>query len=177
VPTIESIGREFSDGVLIERSLAFDDQAIRMLYDRYASYVRGAIVSAGTDPDDAEDCEQETWIRVIRGLPYFRGSAKFEVWLWRIARNVIAQRWRSHSRRRRALEAAAHVQSSAFEHPLENVGIRNALSSIPGRMRAVLLLAAQGYSHADIAQRLGIAEGTSKSQLAKARAKMRSLLG
>jgi RNA polymerase sigma-70 factor (ECF subfamily) len=163
------------DCVLIERSLAYDELALAALYRRYDDYIRRAIVSFGTDFDEMDDCAQETWIRVIRGLPNFRGTARFDVWLWRIAKNIVAERRRSQSRRLRASKTVPSLGRTT-DQPLETKAIVDAVRSIPPRMRVVLLLAAEGYTHSEIAVRLGISEGTSKSQLNKARAKVRSEL-
>jgi RNA polymerase sigma-70 factor, ECF subfamily len=166
---------DLPDSVLIARSLVSDEHALFTLYHRYANYVHRIVASADNDFDETEDCAQETWIRVIRGLPHFRAAAKFDVWLWRIAKNVVAGRRRSRSRRLRATSRISYP-SATIDQPLELETIRDAVSSIPPRMRVILTLAAEGYTHAEIAVRLGIAEGTSKSQLTKARAKMRAVL-
>ncbi|MBI4409532.1 MAG: RNA polymerase sigma factor, partial [Gemmatimonadetes bacterium] len=126
----------------------------------------------------AEDWAQEAWARAIRGLPSFRGDAEFSTWLHRIAVNSALHGRRAHERRARREEPLGDVATDA---PAGNAVLRwrleRSLDRLPEGMRQVLVLHdVHGYTHEEIGELLGITPGTSKSQLFKARAKMRALL-
>jgi RNA polymerase sigma-70 factor, ECF subfamily len=168
-----------TDGQLIERVCDGDPLAARRLYERYAPRVFAVVRRIAGEDDLAEDYAQETWIRVFRALPTFRGEARFSTWLHRIAVNSALQAVRSSERResRRAplppgLSSPGKRRDALLEERLEE-----ALDRVPDGMRRVLILHdVEGYTHAEIGEILGISPGTSKSQLFKARARMREIL-
>ena len=164
---------------LIQRACEGDARAVRALYERFAPRVYAVVRRIAGDDEMARDYAQEAWIRVIRALPTFRGDARFSTWLHRIAVNSALQAARKAETRRKyeapALEEAALPPASGdalLERRLEA-----ALDQLPQGMRQVLILHdVEGYTHDDIGEVLGVTAGTSKSQLFKARAKMRELL-
>jgi RNA polymerase sigma-70 factor, ECF subfamily len=161
-----------------------DPRAIRTLYDRFAPRVYAVVRRIAGDDDLAQDYAQEAWIRAIRALPSFRGDARFSTWLHRIAVNAALQALRKTETRRKRERPAA----DGAEAPEIAVGPSNgdaflqsrlseALDNLPEGMRRVLILHdVEGYTHEEIGDVLGVAAGTSKSQLSKARAKMREML-
>lgn len=156
-----------------------DGAAIRELYDRYAPRVYAIVRRMADDDALAEDWAQEAWVRAIRALPSFRGDAAFSTWLHRIAVNsaLHGQRWRT---RRTSNEIALPVTvgDPRPDRPMLRITLERALARLPAGMRQVLVLHdVEGYTHDEIADALGVTAGTSKSQLFKARAKMRELLG
>jgi RNA polymerase sigma-70 factor (ECF subfamily) len=164
---------------LIRQACDGDGSAIRALYERYAPRVYAVVRRIAGDDDLAQDYAQEAWIRAIRALPTFRGDARFSTWLHRIAVNSALQALRrSDTRRRReapmpeAVPIAPKLGDSLLEQRLEA-----AMDALPPGMRQVLILHdVEGYTHDEIGDALGVASGTSKSQLFKARARMRDLL-
>jgi RNA polymerase sigma-70 factor (ECF subfamily) len=163
----------------VERATQGDAQAIRELYERYAPLVFTVVRRITGDHDAACDCAQETWIRVVRALPSFRGEARFSSWLHRIAVNAAIQMGREVERRSRREEAAAEpvTDEAGSRDPLLGDRLESALDRLPDGMRKVLVLHdVEGCTHHEIGAALGITSGTSKSQLFKARAKMRELL-
>jgi RNA polymerase sigma-70 factor (ECF subfamily) len=131
------------------------------------------------DDDLAQDYAQEAWIRAIRALPTFRGDARFSTWLHRIAVNSALQAVRKAETRRKReapMPEAVAVGPRSGDVLLEK-RLEWAMDRLPEGMRQVLILHdVEGYTHEEIGDALGVAPGTSKSQLFKARARMRELL-
>jgi RNA polymerase sigma-70 factor (ECF subfamily) len=164
---------------LIRLAADGDARAIRTLYDRYAPRVFAVVRRIAADDDLAQDYAQEAWIRTIRALPTFRGDARFSTWLHRIAVNAALQSLRKADTRAKREERSADDRPVAPSHAdsLLQKRLERALDSLPEGMRQVLILHdVEGYTHEEIGDVLGVTSGTSKSQLFKARAKMRALL-
>ena len=165
---------------LIREAAEGDARAIRALYDRYAPRVFAVVRRIAGDDETAQDYAQEAWIRAVRALPTFRGDARFSTWLHRIAVNSALQALRkSETRRRREAPFPTEVPvGPRGGDTLLQRRLEQALDVLPDGMRQVLILHdVEGYTHEEIGDALGVAPGTSKSQLFKARAKMRELLG
>lgn len=168
-----------TDRDLVRRAGDGDEAAARALYHRYAPRVFAVVRRMACDDTVAEDWAQEAWIRVFRALPGFRGESAFSTWLHRVAVNSALQGMRS---RNRHATREADLSSATPSRPAEPVALRlaleRAMDRLPDGMRQVLVLHdVEGFTHDEIGEMLGIAAGTSKSQLFKARAKMRELLG
>jgi RNA polymerase sigma-70 factor, ECF subfamily len=163
----------------IERSRNGDPAAMRELYERYAQRVFVVIRSLAGDDALAEDWAQEAWVRVFRALPGFRADAQFSTWLHRVAVNSALQgrRWRQRRTRgdvqlNEALTSHARADVSALR-----IDLQRALDRLPAGMRQVLVLhSVDGFTHDEIGAALGISAGTSKSQLFRARARLRDML-
>lgn len=171
--------RRDTERELIRRAAEGDAQAIRTLYDRYSPRVFAVVRRIAADDDLAQDYAQEAWIRAIRALPTFRGDARFSTWLHRIAVNAALQALRkAETRTRREGPAPEQVPvAPAHRDTLLRRRLEQALDNLPEGMRQVLILHdVEGYTHEEIGDVLGVTSGTSKSQLFKARAKMRALL-
>ena len=164
---------------LIQQASQGDGRAVRALYDRYAPRVYAVVRRIAGDDDLAQDYAQEAWIRALRALPTFRGDARFSTWLHRIAVNSALQAMRkARTRTKRegqppdVIPVAPDVGDVLLERRLQV-----ALDCLPAGMRKVLILHdVEGYTHEEIGEALGVTAGTSKSQLFKARAKMREHL-
>ena len=171
--------RDEGIGRLIAAARNGDEASMRALYDGHASRVYMVVRRYALDDGMADDFAQETWIRVFRALPGFRGDASFGTWVHRIAVNTaLSGRRRVTRRDEREASAAAPVVVSRRRDPLLGLELVRAIEQLPDRMRQVLVLHdVDGYTHEEIGDILGVAAGTSKSQLFKARAKMRDLLG
>ena len=168
-----------NEAPLIQRACEGDARAVRALYERFAPRVYAVVRRIAGDDELARDYAQEAWIRAIRALPTFRGDARFSTWLHRIAENSALQAARKAETRRKyeapAVEEAALPPVSG--DALLKRRLEAALDQLPQGMRQVLILHdVEGYTHDDIGEVLGVTDGTSKSQLFKARAKMRELL-
>ena len=168
-----------SEPKLIRRACEGDAQAVRALYERYAPRVFAVVRRFAGDEDLAQDYAQEAWIRALRALPTFRGDSRFSTWLHRIAVNSALQATRTGENRRKR-EVTSEVDKPvppAEGDALLLQQLEGALDRLPEGMRRVLVLHdVEGYTHDEISEVLGVTAGTSKSQLSKARAKMRELL-
>jgi RNA polymerase sigma-70 factor (ECF subfamily) len=184
VPGIETIGMNSTDSGFSERELIRlaadgDARAIRSLYDRYAPRVYAVVRRIAGDEDLAQDYAQEAWIRAIRALPTFRGDSRFSTWLHRIAVNAALQALRRRDTRTKREAPFPDDVAIAPVHrdSLLRRRLEQALDGLPEGMRQVLILHdVEGYTHEEIGEVLGVTAGTSKSQLFKARSKMRATL-
>ena len=168
-----------TEGQLLRRAAEGDARAIRTIYDRYSPRVYAVVRRIAGDDDLAQDYAQEAWIRAIRALPTFRGDARFSTWLHRIAVNAALQALRkSETRKKREGAPPADVPvAPRHSDSLLQKRLERALDKLPEGMRRVLILHdVEGYTHEEIGDVLGVTAGTSKSQLFKARAKMRAQL-
>jgi len=156
-----------------------DEAAIRILYDRHSSHVYALTRQLTGDDTLAEDCAQEAWVCALKGLASYRGEAAFSTWLHRIAINsTLSVRGRAWRRKEREVPLDDAVQSPRSSgEPLLRVRLDRALRALPERMRQVVVLHdVEGLTHQEIGELLGIRVGTSKSQLFRARAKLRERL-
>jgi RNA polymerase sigma-70 factor, ECF subfamily len=170
------------EGALVGRARAGDVRAFERLYREHVGRVYGLCLRMTRDPAMAEDCTQETFINAWKALARFETRSSMATWLHRIAVNVAL------SRRRKAsviLESTCSddedeaIESDwTLETPLEVNEIEAAIERLPQGARDVLVLhAIYGYSHQEAAQMLGVAEGTCKAQLHRARGLLRDKLG
>ena len=152
---------------------------MRALYQRYSPRVYAVVRRIAGDDDLAKDYAQEAWIRAIRALSSFRGDARFSTWLHRIAVNAALQAVRKEKTRRKREAPLPDVVAvpPGGGDALMARKLEVALARLPDGMRKVLILHdVEGYTHEEIGKALGVTSGTSKSQLFKARAKMRIML-
>ena len=129
---------------------------------------------------EAEDMTQDVFIRAWQKLPTFRRESAFGTWLHRLAVNLILTR-RKSLRRRESRETSGEEVFAALSGRSSMSGLRldfdKAIGGLPDGAREVFVLYdVEGYKHNEIATRLGISTGTSKSQLHRARMMMRSYL-
>ncbi|WP_423926164.1 RNA polymerase sigma factor [Candidatus Palauibacter sp.] len=164
---------------LIASAKAGERWAMGELYQLHAHRVYTVIRRLVGDDHLAEDLSQEAWIRAFEKLHLFRGDAALGTWLYRLATNVALNRLR-RSARRRPVEAAAElprVSRAQDDVIVTRRVLSQALDQLPPGYRKVLVLHdVEGWTHRDIAESLGCSPGTSKSQLHKARARMRQLI-
>jgi RNA polymerase sigma-70 factor (ECF subfamily) len=168
-----------TESELIRLASQGEARAIRSLYDRYSPRVYAVVRRIAGDDDLAQDYAQEAWIRAIRALPTFRGDARFSTWLHRIAVNAALQALRKSETRdkREGPEPEQVPVAPVHEDWLLQKQLERALDGLPEGMRRVIILHdVEGYTHEEIGDVLGVTAGTSKSQLFKARAKMRVML-
>ena len=169
-----------TDLSLIQRAAAGDEPAMRQLWSQHAPHIDAVVRRLVGDADDAADIAQEVWIQIFRALPTFRGDAQFSTWAHRIAVNRTLNALRRTRRLARheveLAEDSASVEQDG-ERSLLAATIANAAARLaPGARTVFLLHDVEGYTHEEIASALGITAGGSKSQLFKARARLRRLL-
>ncbi|MEX2177266.1 MAG: sigma-70 family RNA polymerase sigma factor [Gemmatimonadaceae bacterium] len=170
-----------SESLTIQRAIQGDEAAMRTLWSRHAPHVDAVVRRlAGGDLDLAADIAQEVWIQIFRALPQYRGDSQFGTWAHRIAVNRTLNALRK-TRRLAQIEVDVEEDSAVVEpdhdRALMMQSIESAASKLsPGARTVFLLHDVEGFTHEEIAERLGITSGGSKSQLFKARAKLRTLL-
>ena len=169
------------DRLLIERVRAGDATAERALYDAHVDRVYRLAYRMAGDGDLAQDFTQETFIRAFGKIAEFRGESSFGTWLHAIASSVILNGLRRVTRFRRRetdLEAAEHVGAVPVRaDPDLKQRLKDALDRLPGKYRMVIVMHdVEGYTHQEIGAALGMPAGTSKAQLSRARARLRTEL-
>jgi RNA polymerase sigma-70 factor (ECF subfamily) len=167
-----------SDRELADRVVSGGDEAaFQALYLRHTPTVlRFALRLSGGDVAEAEDLVQDAWLTAARGLAGFEWKSTFRTWLIGIVLNRIRELALRNCRRITTVEGEWQVPVEAAE-PGVRIDVERALELLPPGFRTVLVLHdVQGFTHREIAERLGIAEGTSKSQLHEARKATRRLL-
>ena len=166
---------------LIARAIAGDSLAERALYDAHVDRVYALAYRMSGREDLAQDFTQDAFIRAFGRLAEFRGESAFSTWLHTIATSTILNGLRKVKRfhgREAELDEAAHVGHSARRaEPDLKQRLRAAIDALPEGYRTVFLMHdVEGYTHEEIGAALGIASGTSKAQLFRARAKLRLAL-
>lgn len=170
---------------LVQRASGGDVRAFERLYRQHIGSVYGLCLRMTRDRAGAEDCAQEAFLNAWRALKRFETRSSFGTWLHRIAVNVVL------SRRRKAATQAElpPLPADPDEEPVEATGewtldtpveereIEAAVAGLPeGARDALVLCGIYGYSHPEAADMLGVAEGTCKAQLHRARALLRARL-
>lgn len=167
------------EGALVQRARSGDQRAFERLYREHVGRVYGLCLRMTRDPQLAEDCTQETFINAWRALAKFETRSSLSTWLHRIAVNVsLARRRKSGPVEPLPAEEQETAAEWTLETPVEVQELENAIGALPeGARDALVLHALYGYSHGEAARMLGIAEGTCKAQLHRARRLLRERLG
>jgi len=191
MPTPEAL----DDRALVKAAQKGDADAFRQLVERYQRRVYQLAVGMVKDLDEAMDIAQETFVRVHRYLPSFKGDSSFFTWTYRIATNLSLDAVRRRGRGERVplrpgdaeeaeIEAAMDPPSAALAGPQRAAlneelkqKLGEALESLSGNHRAILLLReVEGLSYEELSKALGIRKGTVMSRLFHARLKMQKKL-
>ena len=154
-----------------------DEAAFRALYRRHSPTVYGFVLRlVGGDVHEAEDILQETWLRAARALGKFRWESALSSWISGIALNRVREMARKKKRSLVEVDGEWEMPVAAADAG-KRIDLERALALLPPGFRTVLVLHdVEGYTHQEIGDRLGITDGTSKSQLHGARKAMRRLL-
>lgn len=168
------------DNALVRASLAGDTRAFERLYRAHVGRVHGAILRlVGMDRARAEELTQEAFIQAWRKLSSFRFDAAFSTWLYRLGVNTALMDLRGKRDEVNADDAALELAAGG-EVPFcagERGDLERAVAKLPPRARAVLVLHdVEGWKHEEIATELGMAVGSSKAQLHRARGLLRTTL-
>jgi RNA polymerase sigma-70 factor, ECF subfamily len=165
---------------LVERAREGDVRAFERLYREHAGRVYGLCLRMTRDRALAEDCTQETFINAWKALARFETRSSLATWLHRIAVNAALAKRRKVTPVLESDMANGEITKTEWtlETPVEVDDIESAIGGLPDGARDVLVLyAIYGYSHQEAAQMLGVAEGTCKAQLHRARKLLRDRLG
>jgi RNA polymerase sigma-70 factor (ECF subfamily) len=174
---------DFDERALIARCRTGDDAAFGELVDRYKDLVYSIVHRMVIDRSTVDDLAQEVFLKVHRGLPYFRGEARLSTWIFRIAQNVCSQsRGRQTSnvsldaREPRAVPEPGTIDGAFAELELKD-RLEKAIAQLPDNYR--LLIAAhylQGVQYEALAEALNVPLGTIKTHLHRAKRRLREIL-
>ena len=171
---------------LIERCRKGDLGAFEELYRTHAGRLYSVALRLVGNPADAEDLLQEIFLAAHRKLDTFRGESSLGTWLYRLATNLCLDHLRSRTGRSRHVTDSIDDEpglfdvatSSLAEQTVTRMDLERALARLPEGCRSAFVLHdVEGLEHREVAEILGVAEGTSKSQVHKARLKLRKMLG
>jgi RNA polymerase sigma-70 factor, ECF subfamily len=174
---------DLAESDLIARCQQGDEQAFRELVDRYKDLVFGLIARSSVERSRVDDLAQDVFLKIHRGLPYFRGDARLTTWIFRIVLNLLSQ----ESQRRRAsrevaldLELPSHEPQSR-DRAMTDLELRDRLEKAMARLPANYRLLVAGHylndvKYEDLAEALDIPIGTVKTHLHRAKKQLRDLL-
>ena len=168
---------DLPDSALIGRFLGGDEAAFRALYLRHTPRLRMIVVRllGAARRDEVDDVVQETWLAGCRGIHRYAGEAQFSSWLTTIGIRAAYARF----------SRAGEIETELFDElpapvdpgPATAIDLERALSRLPDHQRVVVVLHdVEGFTHEEIARHLGVATGTTKATLSRARATLRRLL-
>ncbi len=165
---------------LVERAQRGERRAFETLYRENVGRVYALCLRMSGDADRAEELTQDVFVRAWSRLSSFRGDAAFGTWLHRIAVNAVLQKRRGDRRRELRIESREELvmeAPAAKQSDAERMDLERAVAGLPEGARAVFLLHdVQGYKHHEIADMMGLAVGTTKAQLHRARRLLREML-
>jgi RNA polymerase sigma-70 factor (ECF subfamily) len=154
------------------------------LYERHKTKVFSLCLRMTGNVSEAEDLTQEIFLHLLGKAGSFRGESQFSTWLYRFTTNHVLMHFRSLTRRKQRfpylldeVEATRGLKSSVGPQLLDRVALDTAVAKLPFGCRSVFLkIDVEGYNHQEVAGLLGCSVGNSKSQLHKARRRLRKLL-
>ena len=171
-----------TDAQLAARCQAGDAEAFETLYRQHAARLYSLACRMAGSPDDGEDLLQEIFLQAYRKIGGFKGEAALGTWLYRLALNhcldYVRSRQAKMNKLTETLDAGTSFEPLARrDTPIARLDLERALERLPdGCREAFVLHDVEGFDHKEVGDVLGIAEGTSKSQVFKARARLRALL-
>lgn len=172
--------QNINEADILQGSIQGERRMQELLYQTYAPRMYGVCLRYAGNPDDAQDILQEGFVKVFHNLSRFRGDGSFEGWIRRIFVNTAIE----HYRRKVNLYPVTEAQEDTVEDrdwsALDRLALKDLLEMIrklsPGYRTVFNLYVVEGYTHKEIAAMLGISEGTSKSQLARAKAILQNMI-
>ncbi|MGD0932583.1 MAG: sigma-70 family RNA polymerase sigma factor [Candidatus Korobacteraceae bacterium] len=178
-----------SEQEAIERAQQGDPECFEALYGLHKRRVYSLCLRMTGNTAEAEDLTQEAFLQLYRKIGTFRGESAFSTWLHRLSVNVVLMRLRKKGLPEVSLEETLEPQQedgprkdvgtvdNVLAGSIDRVNLQRAVDSLPPGYRIVFILHdVEGYEHNEIAEMMGCSIGNSKSQLHKARLKLRELL-
>ncbi len=169
-----------SETDLLQGCINGNSKMQQLLYDKFSPKMYGVCLRYAGNEDDASDILQEGFIKVFKNLTSFRSEGSFEGWVRRIFVNTAIE----HFRKKVKLYNVTEVQENTIEDTnldaLDMLAAKDVIKIInelsPGYKAVFNMHVIEGYSHKEIAEIMGITEGTSKSQLARAKGVLKKLI-
>src|ERR1700692_3886840 len=180
---------ELSESEAIERAKLGDAEAFQALYDKHKRRVYSLCLRMTANTAEAEDLTQEAFLQLYRKIGTFRGESAFSTWLHRLSVNVVLMHLRKKSLPVVSLEETTQggendtpkkdfgAEDLSLAGSIDRLQLQKAVESLPPGYRTIFVLhVVEGYEHNEIAGIVGCSIGNSKSQLHKARMKLRDIL-
>jgi RNA polymerase sigma-70 factor, ECF subfamily len=178
-----------ADADLVRRTQEGDETAFAELFNTHKGKVYSLCLRMTSNTAEAEDLTQDAFLQVFRKLATFRGDSALSTWLYRVAVNTVLMHFRKKGLRQVSLDEPTSKEAGApkREHgridgrlstSVDRIALTRAMKELPAGYRTIFLLhEVKGYEHHEIARLLSCSVGNSKSQLHKAKMRMRELLG
>jgi RNA polymerase sigma-70 factor (ECF subfamily) len=186
---LKSTAPPLSDAELVRLARDGNEDAFAALYAAHKTKVYSICLRMTSNAAEAEDLTQTAFLQVFRKLESFRGDSALSTWLYRVAVNTVLMHFRKKGLRQVSLDEPANRESGApkreqgrvderLSTSIDRIMLTRAMKELPAGYRTIFLLhEVKGYEHHEIARLLRCSVGNSKSQLHKAKARMRELLG
>jgi RNA polymerase sigma-70 factor, ECF subfamily len=180
--------RDDSERSLVQRAQRGDEEAFATLFQLHKKRVYSVCLLMTKDIAEAEDLTQEAFLQVFRSVGSFRCDSAFSTWLYRIAVNTVLMKLRRRKAPPVSLDEPVSADSPSLRRDIgradprlsgavDRIALRRAMQELPQGCRKIFALhEVEGYQHHEIAKMLDCSVGNSKSQLHKAKMKMRDLL-
>lgn len=178
-----------TEAEVIDRASRGDERCFAALYTQHKRRVFSLCLRMTGDYSHAEDLTQEAFVQLFRKISLFRGESAFSTWLHRLTVNIVLMHFRkkvlaevplddtSDSQQEEQPKREIAVRDSSLHGSVDRIALQRAIVKLPPGYRVIFVLhEIEGYEHNEIAEILGCSIGNSKSQLHKARMKMRTLL-
>jgi len=170
----------FSDSDLIEGCLRGDRKMQRELYQRYAPKMYGVCLRYASNSEEAEDILQEGFIKIFNKIGSYRGEGSFEGWIRRIFVNTAIEQFRKKTYLQPITDIEEQTVEGKYLSVLDSLAEKDIIQLVqqlsPGYRTVFNMYVIEGYTHRQIAETLGISEGTSKSQLSRAKLILQDLV-
>jgi RNA polymerase sigma-70 factor (ECF subfamily) len=181
IPLAATADSALSVEALVERAQGGDARAFEEVYRALVGRIYALCLRMSRDTERAEELTQDVFVRAWERLGSFRGEAKFATWLHRLAVNVVLQAGRASSRRRAREDVTAdperYLKRAEVSMPGTRLDLERAIAALPNGAREVLVLRdIYGYKYREIAEMKGVALGTVKAQIHRARKMVREAL-
>ena len=183
--TVKEINNAKSDYDLTQASANGDMVAFELLYERHHRRVYSLCLRMVANATEAEDLSQEVFVQLFRKVGSFRGESAFSTWLHRLTVNHVLMHFRKKGVRLEKTTDEGEISEmqdfiqAVTERPrfIDRIALDKAISELPPGYRTVFVLHdVEGFEHEEVAAMLGVSVGTSKSQLHKARMRLRDLI-
>jgi RNA polymerase sigma-70 factor (ECF subfamily) len=181
---------ELTDAEVVRLAQHGDAAAFERIYRLHSRRVYSLCLRMVGDPTEAEDLTQDVFLRLFRKIDTFRGESAFSTWLHRMSVNIVLMRFRKKPIAQTSLDAISNPENESSAPPkelggpdlhlngvIDHVTLQAAINELPTGYKAMFILHdIQGYNHGEIAEIFGCSVGNSKSQVHKARMRLRELL-
>jgi len=168
--------------VYINKAITGDEKSFRHIYNLYAGKMYSLCKRYAGITEDADDLFQEGYIKVYKNLSAYKGAGSFEGWI----RRIFVNNCLDYLKRKKNILFTDSLEEAGIKHPvvdgekalkLSNDDLLQIIQTMPDGYRTIVnLFCVEGYNHKEIAELLNISEGTSKSQLSKARNKLQEII-